>query len=471
MLFCFYINVELYGIIFVIGDAMNILILGAGKVGQVLSRDLSMDNHDITLLEQDEDRFQQVLNEVDITGVLGNGASYEIQMEAGVEKCDVFLAVTENDELNMVAAVLAKRLGAKNTVARVRNPDYADLSDLMRESLGVEVFINPELQAAQACVELIEFPQADSIETFNQTQAPIVELKVQEGFKYIGKTIASFRNNYANLIVCAITHKNEVFIPTGDHVISEKDQLFVTGPLIELIRLYKENGQDNEKISSLFIVGGGRITNYIAKLLEESKVRIKVVEIDEKVADTLSQQYPKLEVVLADGTNLATLNEQGAQHYDALLALTGIDEENIIISMVAKSMGIKKRLTKINRTELLDIVESVGLQSIITPKRLIADKIVQYVRALENSQGSSVEALYTIASDEVEALQFKVVSGSLVTNHSLKELRMKPNILIAYIVRDNSVIFPTGNDKLLANDRVIVISRGHHLHDIDEILL
>ncbi|HHX52130.1 MAG TPA: Trk system potassium transporter TrkA [Erysipelothrix sp.] len=450
---------------------MNILILGAGKVGQALCHELSLDNHDITLLEKDEDRFNSVLNENDIRGVLGNGASYEVQIEAGVEEADIFLAVTENDEMNMIAAVLAKRLGAKNTVARVRNPDYADLSDLMRESLGVNLFINPELQAAHSCVELIEFPLADSIETFNQTQAPIVEMKIQEGFQYIGKTIASFRGHYSNLIVCAIVHKNEVFIPKGEHKLCKGDHLFVTGPLLELIRLYKENGQDNEKISSLFIIGGGKITNYIVKLLEESKVRIKVLEIDEKVADELSENFPKIEVVLADGSNLSTLKEQGARNYDALLALTGIDEENIIISMVAKSLGIKKRVTKINRTELLEIVEEVGLQSIITPKRLIADKIVQYVRALENTQGSSVEALYTIVSDEVEALQFKVVDGSLVSRHDLKTLQIKPNILIAYIIRDNSIIFPTGNDTLKANDRVIVISHQHHLHDIDEILV
>ena len=449
---------------------MNILILGAGKVGQVLCHDLSLDNHDITLLEQDEERFQNVLNEVDITGVLGNGASYEVQIEAGVEDCDVFLAVTENDELNMIAAVLAKRLGAKNTVARVRNPDYADLSDLMRESLGVNLFINPELQAAQSCVELIEFPLANSIETFNQAQAPIVEMKIETGFQYIGRSIASFRSNYSNLIVCTIVHKNEVLIPTGEHRLCEGDHLFVTGPLLELVRLYKENGQQNEKISSLFIVGGGRITHYIAKILAESKVRIKVLEIDEHVAHQLSQDYPKIEVVHADGSHLSTLKEQGAHHYDALLSLTGMDEENIIISMVAKSLGVKKRLTKINRTELLEIVDSVGLQSIITPKRLIADKIVQYVRALENSQGSSVEALYTIANDQVEALQFKVVNGSLVTKNSIRDLDIKPGVLIAYIVRGQQIIFPTGNDRLQPGDRVIVICHQHHLHDIDEIL-
>lgn len=451
---------------------MKIVIMGAGKVGKVLCRDLSEENHEITLIEKDAVTFQSVLNQYDITGVLGNGASYDTQMEAGVDKADIFISLTENDELNMIAAVLAKKLGAIKTCARVRNQDYSDLSDLMRTSLDINLFINPELEAAHKCMQLIEFPLADSFESFANNKAPIVEMRVNPDFGLVGKSLIEFRSMYKNLIVCCAMTNGEITIPKGDFIIKSNSQLFVTGPISELIKLYKDNGQQQSKIRSLFIIGGGLLAQYLIKLFEKSNVTIKILEVNHKKAKQLSQKFPKIEVIEADGTDMNNLHEQRAANYDAVLALTGIDEENIIISMVAKSLGVKKTLTKINRTELIDIVDaSVGLQSIITPKRIIADNILQYVRALYNSQGSNVEALYRIANDQVEALQFRVREGSIATQKPLWELKLKDNVLIAYIYRKNKVIFPTGNDRLMSHDRVIVISTNGHFNDLDEIVL
>ena len=451
---------------------MNIIILGAGKVGEAIAKDLADEQHDITLIEKDEKRFESMMNQYDIKGIAGNGASYEILEEASVEEADVFLAVTENDELNMIACVLANNMGAKETVARVRNPEYANLSNLMSRSLGITNIINPELQAAQSCLKLIEFPMADSFESFSNDKAAIVEMDVSSAFPLVNRNLVEFRQKYSNIIVCFTQQQGDYFIPKGDHVIRKNDELFVTGPFHELIQLYKDNGQTNEKIRSILIIGGGLVAEYVIKLFKNSHVKIKLIESDEKRAHQLSMDYPHVEVINEDGTSITVLEEQGAMHYDALLALTGIDEENIIVSMVAEKLGIKKRLTKINRTELLSIVGTVGLQSIITPKRITADHIIQYVRALGNSQGSNVEALYKIADDQVEALQFVVKRGSKACQKSLKDTNFIDNVLIAYIYREGKVLFPSGNDKMLPHDRVIVISTGEkHLKDLDEIII
>lgn len=450
---------------------MKIVIMGAGKVGKVLCRDLSEEDHEIILIEKDEERFNSVLNQYDITGVQGNGASYETQIEAGVDKSDIFISLTENDEINMIAAVLAKKLGAKKTGARVRNPDYSGLSDLMRTSLDINIFINPELNAARRIVQLIEFPLADSIETFANNKPPIVELKVNRDFSLVGKSLIEFRLLYKNLIVCCVMKNGEIVVPKGNYILEENCQLFVTGPMPELIKLYKDNGQQQSKIKSIFIIGGGLLSQYLIKLFDKTGVIIKLLELNHQKAKELSEKFPRIEVVEADGTDLNILKEQRAANYDSVLALTGIDEENIIISMIAKKLGVKKTYTKINRTELMDVVSSVGLQAVITPKRIIADDVLQYVRALSNSQGSNVEALYRIANDQVEALQFRVKDGCIATEQNLRELVLKDNVIIAYIIRNNRVIFPTGNDKLMKDDRVIVISSNGHLSDLDEIVL
>lgn len=450
---------------------MKIIIMGAGKVGEVLCEDLSVENHDITLLEIDEDTLQDMMHKNDINTILGNGASYEIQKEAGVDTADVYIAVTDNDELNLIACVLAKSLGAKNTIARVRKPEYSNLSGVMRDNLGVTILLNPELQAAEKVARLISFPQANSFETFITKKAPIVELKVNEDSALVGKMLIEFRSVYKNLIVCAVNDKGEVFTPKGTYSIKPGVHLYVTGPYAELVKLFKDNGQYNSKINSILIIGGGLITRYILKVLSYTKIKFKVIEIDKKKAESLAAEFPDVEVINDDGTSMSTLIEQRAENYDAMIALTGIDEENIIISMVAQSMGIKKTLTKINRTELLELGDTVGLQSVITPKRVVADSIIQKVRALNNSTGSNVEALYTLADEKIEALQFRVMRESKITNKPIKELNIKDGNLIAYIYRKGEVIFPTGNDEILPHDRVILITRQERLTDIDEILL
>lgn len=451
---------------------MEIIIVGAGKVGETICKDLSEEDHNITLIEQDPKRFQILTTKYDIKGINGNGASYDVLLDAEVENCDVFLAVTEVDEINMIACVIAKQMGAKKTVARVRNPEYSSLSNMMSRTLGLTYFINPEKETAAMCLQLIDFPMADSFESFSNDKAAIVEMKVNKSHELLNKNLINFRAKYPNIIVCFTKQDGNTFIPSGDYIVKENDHLFVTGPFNEIRRMFKDNGQVDHKIRSMLIIGGGLVGEYVLKLLAKRNIAIKVIEIDEQRAQKLSIDYPDVEVINADGTSLSVLEEQSISNYDALLSLTGIDEENIIINMIAESKGVKKRLTKINRTELLKIVDPIGLQSIITPKRITADNIVQYVRALSNSQGSNVEALYKLSDDAVEALQFRVKEGSKACEKTLADTQFIDDVLIAYIYRDGQVLFPKGNDKIQSNDRIVVITTGgKHLQDLDEIII
>lgn len=450
---------------------MKIVIMGAGKVGQVLCHDLSSEMHDITLIEKDSDVLDTMLHEYDINGILGNGASYDIQVEAGVETADIFISISDDDELNLISAVIAKNIGAKTTIARARQEEYLELNSVLRRSLGINYIVNPELESAEYIRRLITLPQAISYESFTiNNEAPIVEMKVEENSNLVGKMLIEFRSIYSNVIVLAVSDGGKVSIPSGDYSIKPNTHLFVTGPNQELKKLFYANGQDSKKIESIFILGGGLLTRYILKVFNDSNIDIKVLELNRDKAEKLSTDFPYAEIINDDGTSLKTLREQRADQYDAFFALTGIDEENIITTMVAKKLNVGKTLTKISRTELNELGDLVGLQSIVTPKRIIADKILQKVRALDNSQGSNVEALYTMANEQVEALEFIVKPTSKLAGKKIMDMNIKGNNLIAFIKRDNRVLFPTGNDTIEANDRVILITQNQSLNDLDEIV-
>lgn len=449
---------------------MNIVIMGAGKVGQVLCNSLSREDHDITLIEVDSNKLEHMLNQYDINGILGNGASYEIQKEVGVDKADIFVAVTDDDELNMIASVLARSIGAEYTIARVRKDEYSHLSRIIRDSLGLSYVLNPELQTAEYIKQLISFPQAISYQSFTSSEAPIVELKVHENSRLVGKMLAQFRSIYKNLIICAVKNDQDIIIPKGDYSIDPGDHIYVTGPYDELIKLFRENGQEHKDISSILIVGGGLITRYILKVMQGTKTNIKVIEIDKEKAEELSTAFPYAEIIYDDGTSIDNLREQRANEYDAFFSLTGIDEENIIVSMIAKSLGIEKTVTKISRTELYEFGDAIGLDSVVTPKRIVADSILQKVRALVNSQGSQVQALYTLVENEIEALQFVVVGDSRLLEKPIKDLPIKEGNLIAYIFRNGKILFPSGNDVIEEDDRVLIITQNPKLDDLDDIL-
>lgn len=451
---------------------MKIIIVGAGKVGELLCRDLSSEGNDITLIEENPKILDRVLASSDIMGLVGNGANCEVLKEAFVNKADVFISVTQSDEVNIVSSIIAKKMGAKYTIARVRNPEYSSQMQFMSESLGIDRMLNPESEAAFFILQNLQFPNALNVESFSGNKVNMVEVLIEEHTYLDGLKLMDFKNKYfKSILVCIVQRGQEVYIPTGNFILEAGDKIYVTGIQAELSEFYKSLGQKEEKIKSVVIIGGGRITYYLTDLLLEKKMEVKIFEINEEKASELSETYENITVIHGDGTNSTLLEEERFGEYDACVSLTGIDEENIILSMYAHKMGIKKTITKINNSSLFNILEFAGLQSIVTPKKIIADHIIKTVRSMINAQNeANIETLYRLAENQVEAIEFKVPEESAIVHIPLKNLKIKNNLLIAYIIRKNKLIFPGGMDTILPNDRIIIVTTEKYLNDVNKIL-
>lgn len=450
---------------------MNIVITGAGKVGSTLCGDLVKENHNITIIEQNESRLEQVINTFDINGLAGNGAAYDSQEEAGVSQCDIFIAVTSNDEVNILAAITAKKLGARYTVARVRNPGYSKQIDFLRDNLGITLMINPELDAANSITRMLLFPSALDVEVFGQGRIHLVETILRNDAPMIGIRLRELGGRFGNIIVCVVVRGEEVLIPDGETRLKAGDHVWITGEDSDIHAFCRHSQHGPDKIGSALIIGGGRVANYLVANLLKMHIRVKVIEINQDSADKLASEFPHAEVALGDGTQQSFLREEHGMEYDALIALTGIDEENILISIYASRMGVPKTITKVNRTDLLKVLENVGLQAIITPQRIVADHIVRFVRSTENAEGSNIDAFYRLADGKVEVLQFIVRESSKAIRIKLTELSTKPGMIFICFIRDGKTIFPGGQSFILPGDNVILATTNKGFQDLDDILL
>ena len=449
---------------------MKIVIVGGGKVGEVLCRELTSETNDIVLIDKNPMIIERMMNKFDIMGIVGNGASYDIQQEAGVASADIFLAVSEMDEINIIAAILAKKIGAEYTVARVRNPEYSQQLNFVRESLGISLLINPELSAARDIFKIFKYPSALSVESFASNRVSLIELEIQEHSPLIGLSLKDFRNRFGTILVCAIQRYSEVFIPSGDSFIQKGDRIHITGAYEDISTFLKITNYITKQVRSSLIVGGGKIAYYLLDMLKTTKIHPKVIEVNEERAKFLSEQFPNATIIHADGTDHDVLEEEMLTNYDSFVSLTGIDEENLILSVYAKNRGVRKVITKMSRIGILKVLKNVDPQSIITPKQIVANEIVQFVRARANTKGSNVEALYRVADNQVEALQFRIERNSRVCGIPLSKLKTKSNLLIAFIVRGEKLIYPDGNDQLEPHDRVIVVTTQKNFDDIIDIL-
>lgn len=450
--------------------SMEIVIAGGGKVGETIAKELSREDNNIVLIEKKTERLEQIINKIDITGLVGDSADYDNLVEAGVEHCDIFIAVTPEDETNIISTIIAKELGAKYTIARVRDPKYTNHIEFIRESLGISMVINPEMEAAKHIAKILEYPESLRIEQFEKGRVNLVELVVKKESPLIDSSLIQFRENYGDVLICVLTRNQHSTIPSGETVIREGDHLHVTGAKEDLTSFYLKAGYKEEKIESTLIIGGGGVTYYLLHLLKDREMDIKVIEIKEKEAIELSFDFPDVVVIKGDGTDQELLDEERIESFDSVLSLTGIDEENIINSLYALSIGVNKVLTKVSRTGLLKILGGMDLQSIVTPKDLITNKILRFVRSLGNTTVSNVEALIRIANNEVETLQFLVKDSSRVIGIKLKDIGIKDNILVAYIIREDKLIYPSGEDEILAGDHVLIVTMHTTFDDIDDIL-
>jgi len=449
---------------------MKIVIAGGGKVGSVLCAELATGENDIILIEKIETRLDNLISKYDISGIVGNGASYDIQQEAGVKNCDIFIAVTAQDEVNIMACILAKKLGAKYTIARVRNPEYSSHFDYVRESLGVNLMINPELESARSIARIIKFPTVLSIQSFANNRVELIEIEVAANSPLANLSLNDFRNKFGDVLVCAISRKNDTLIPSGENKLLVGDHAYVIGNKPSIRKFYKTICPQKTKVQSALIIGGGRLTYYLLDFLKEYRMDIKVIEQKREVAEELSAAYPNVEIILGDGTDQDVLHQEGIGNYNAFISLIGVDEENIIASLFASQQNVEKVITKVNRELLLKIFDSAGIESIITPKRVIANTILRFIRSLGNTSVSDVEALYRLANNEAEAIQFKVKDTSRVIHTPLVKLNTKPNLIVACIIRNHKLIIPSGQDVIKPNDHVIIVTKEKSLDDIDDII-
>ncbi|RSJ04681.1 Trk system potassium transporter TrkA [Streptococcus mitis] len=433
---------------------MKIVLVGGGKVGFALCRSLVAEKHDVVLIEQNEAVLNHIVSRFDIMGLLGNGADFTILEQAGVQECDIFIALTEYDEVNMISAVLAKKMGAKETIVRVRNPEYSNAYFKEKNILGFSLIVNPELLAARAISNIIDFPNALSVERFAGGRVSLMEFVIKDSSGLCQMPISDFRKKFGNIIVCAMERDHQLMIPSGDVTIQDKDRIFVTGNRVDMMLFH--NYFKSRAVKSLLIVGAGKIAYYLLGILKDSRIDTKVIEINPERARFFSEKFPNLYIVQGDGTAKDILLEESAPSYDAVATLTGVDEENIITSMFLDRVGVHKNITKVNRTSLLEIIHAPDFSSIITPKSIAVDAIMHFIRGRVNAQYSDLQAMHHLANGQIETLQFQIKEANKMTAKPLSQLKLKKGVLIAAIIRKGKTIFPTGEDILEVGDKLLV---------------
>lgn len=450
---------------------MKIIIAGAGKIGHSVAEILSEEGHDITVIDRDPDTITLLSNTLDLICVEGSATSPETLLEAGAAQADLLLAATEQDEVNMVCGISARRLGTKHVIARVRDPQYLRQTEFLREALGLSITVNPEYECAKEISRILRFPSAVRVDAFSKGSVEIIEHRVQENGKLDGLQLKQLPQQFgAKVLVCVVERGHEAIIPNGDFVLRGGDRLNISGAAGELRRFFIAAGQYKKPVRRVMIMGGGRIAVYLSRMLLDSGIAVTVVERLRERCDTLCDLIPKAHIVCGDATRSDVLLEDGLASADAFVALTGDDGDNIITSMYARSCQVGKIVAKVNRDHFSDILESTGLDSIVTPKEIVAQQLARYVRAMSNSVGSSMETLYRLADGKVEALEFKVSDDSACVGIPLKDLRLKPNILISAIIRGSRSIIPDGDTRIFPGDHAIVVSSAGRLKDIDAIV-
>lgn len=447
---------------------MRIIVIGGGKVGTALCRSLVEEKHDVILIEEKESVLKKITKRYDIIGILGNGANHKILQQADVQDCDIFIALTDQDELNMIAAVLARKMGAKETVVRVRNPEYSNPYFKEQNFLGFSLIVNPELLAARYIANTIDFPNAQSVEHFVNGRVMLMEFKITETSKLSHLTLSQFRKKFTNILICAIERGQDIIIPHGDQTILPGDRIFVTGNRAEMVAFH--NFVKTKMVKNLMLIGAGKITYYLLNLLKHTKIKLKVIEQDLQRAELLSQEFPQIHIVHGDGTAKDVLFEESAASFDAVATLTGVDEENIIASMFLESLGVQKNITKVNRTSLLEIIDRKEFSTIVTPKSIAVDSIMHFIRGRVNAQHSSLEAMHHLAHGRIETLQFRIHDNNKLAKQPLSSITFKENVLIVAIIRNGKPIFPTGEDMLLVGDKVVVITLTQNVNHIYDLL-
>ena len=454
-------------------DALNIIIVGCGKVGITLISCLSSEGHNVSFIDTDDEIVEKISKAYDVMGIVGSGSSYKVLMEAGIENADLFIAVTESDELNLLCCTIAKKVGDScSTIARVRNPDYIDEQAYLKEKLGLSMIINPELEAAKEISRLIRLPAALSTSPFVKSQVELIRFQIPTGNSLDGKVLFELQQEFDfKFLICAVEKEDQVIIPNGDYRLQAGDIITIISSARNVYFFFKKTGLIKKKITDAMIIGGSKTSFYLAKQLTDMGIEVKLIEINRDKCNELSETLDKVLVINGDGTEESLLLQEGIESTDAFIPLTGIDEENILLTLYAKKVTNAKVITKVNRINFNNVLRNLELGSVIHPKLLIAEQIIAYVRGKQNSKRSgNIESLYHWCDDRVEALEFKIVNHSKVTDTPISKLNLKSNLLIACISRNGKIIIPRGDDCIYCGDSIIVVTTHIGFNDIDDII-
>ena len=450
---------------------MKIVVIGLGTIGKTILRALTAENHTVTIIDENKEKIEELIERYDVFGLVGNGACMDIQKEAKVQDADLVIALTDSDELNIFACMVARKVGAENTIARVRYPDYSRQIAKMKEDLGISMLVNPEKDTANEIFNLINLPSIVQVEHFAKGRVLLVEIVAEKGCALVGETLISLGKKLSSkVLICAVQRNGQVFIPSGNFTIAEGDNIHFTSDANTLGDFLSEINLFQSPLKNVMIVGGSKIALYLADQLSQKKYKVKLLENNKKTAEELAESLPRVTVVYGNGMRHDVLIEEGLEAMDAFVSLTNIDEENMVVSMFASKMKVKKTITQIKSEDLNGMLTELGMHNNVSPTHVVANRIISYIRALANKRGSNVLTLSRLVGDQVEALEFAAKKPEKIYDKPLKELHIKENCLVACIIRENQVMIPDGNSCIQQGDNVIVVTTHKNFDDLTDII-
>lgn len=449
---------------------LNIIIVGCGVVGTALVEQLVLENHDITVVDTSPQKVQKITDMYDVMGVVGNGASFSVQKDAGIIDADLIIAVTDSDELNLLCCTVASRVGHCATIAKVRNPEYSHELNHIKDKLGLAMIVNPEYEASREIYRILCLPTALEVTSFAHGKADLVKIRIPHGNILDGMTLAQLGKSTNDVLICGVERDKQIYIPTGDFELKAGDMISFVAPAKKVSDFFKHIGFKTNKVKNTMIIGGGDAGYYLAKRLSDNGIDVCLIDKDKERCEEIATLLPKVVVINGNGVDEDLLNEEGIQSAESFVTLTGSDEENILLTVHAKQFSNAKLVTKINKIRFKDAINNLDIGSVIYPRYITSEAIIAYVRAKNASKGSNVETLYHLFDHRVEAVEFKIDKESKVTNTPIMKLKLKDNLLICFIFRRGKVIIPSGQDCILPGDSVMIVTTHTGFNDISNIL-
>ena len=450
---------------------MKIIIAGAGKIGSAMAEVLSSEGHDVTVIDNSSETISHVSDMMDVICLEGSAANSDVLIAAGAEDADLLIAATEKDEINMICGVSARKLGTRHVISRIRDTEYLSKREFLREAFGLDMIVNPEYECAKEISRILRFPGSSRVDAFSKGSVEIAEVNVIPGDKLEGIQLKDMAGKFgAKVLVSVVERGSEAIIPNGLFELRKGDILSVTGTANELRKFFVSTGKYKKPVKSVVIMGGGRISVYLCRILLESGISVCVIERDRELCELLSSLLPGASIIYGDATRSEVLYEEGINSADAFVALSGDDANNIITSMFVSHCPVDKIITKVSHSQYPEVIAASGLETVVTPQKIVAQQLARYVRAMSNSEGSSMETLYSLAGGKAEALEFIVGESALCINKPLKELKIRPNTIIAALIRDGKSIIPDGETSIRPGDHAIITAPAGVYHNIDEII-